>query len=503
MKVLKSNWFIAPILFTLSGLYYYLLSAKIWTWMFVTGDSGDWLLFCNEWAVPQPFGSPLFISTIRLLGWLFPNVNDYQLLVFSLAVIPAAIIVVITYFIAKELTGKHSLALVASAILMGMSIFLTQAIVLEQYMFTAVFIAIAYLMYIKNKLAWATIFLGLGTASHIIVGIVALFWFVIEWKRKGKLLKLVPLYILFGILPYGLILYLLATSDSLFYTGGLSLEGANVYLGGMYQIGNLSLVSIPRRILDVITTVIAMLGLAIYPLAVGLKRPWQTRDKIALAVIGVMFWFWFSNNFFSTFKYMAMACPILAAYAALGLSKLEKKHLYIVATGALALIMINPLFYNADKLAHQDPQASEFYKAVWELPDKSAVLSPRGGAYGFSFFYALSEGKDLVPLLLTKTSVKLNVEQLSTDYVYSAYIKTFEDRYGYKGQDCIELAKEALEKGDGLYFISSPIGTGWEDAYTFQETENFGIYKVTEVKVESWEAWILQLKAEREAMLNQ
>ena len=496
---------ISTTLFAIALVYYYTLSSKIWSWLYVSGDSGDWLLFTNEWVVPQPFGSPLFISVIRLLGLVFPRADAYQLLTLFLSVLPGALLVVLTYFIGFKLTGKRGMGLVSSVSLLGMSVFLTQATVLEQYMFTALFIAGAYLAYLHNRLTWAVVLLGIGTASHIIVGVIALLWLAIEQQQRRRLFKLIPLYVVFGILPYGLILYLLATSESLFYMGGLTWAGLNVYLGNVYHTGNLSLAVVPQRLLDTAIVLLGMLGLAALPLVIGLKER-VPRDNIALAVIGCMAWFWFSNSFFSTFKYMAMACPFIAAYIAVGLNRLPKWHIPIILASTLALTGANAFYLNANALTMKDPQATEFYTALLNLPDGTAILSPRGGAYGFAFFYAVSEGKGLTPLLLTKATPTGIADQVQIDFVYASYASWFRDKYGYVGKDCIMLAREALAKDREVYYVSpldynssSIDAQGWALAFDFESTDMPGITRVTGVKLPDWESFLDKVEETRNA----
>lgn len=477
------------LLFFVSLFYYYILSSKIWSWLYVSGDSGDWMMFTNGWVVPQPFGSPLFIAAIRALGWLAPQADAYQLLTVCLSVIPCAVLTVLVYFISLKLTGERSHSMVASIVFLGMSIPLTQATVFEQYAFTAVFVAGAYLAFLHQRLSLATIMLGLGTAAHPIVGVVAVLWFASMWRDR-LVIRQIPLFVVFGVLPYGLIVYLLATCDSLFYTGGLTLQGLNVYLGTTYLVGNLSIAMIPQRLLDVGAVLVSMLGLAVYPLIAGLKGTRDRRWMLAALGAGTMLWFWFSNSFFSTFKYVVIGAPFIAAFIAVGLTRLPKWHTIAIVAGAVVLMAVNAHFLDADRLTRDEPLATDFYDALWELPDGSAVLSPRGGAYGFSFFYALSEGKDLVPLLCTKAMPSRLVGQMELDAVYVAYLESFKSKYpGWHGNDSIELSRDALAKGLDLYFISNIEGTGWDTVYQYENIGN-GINRITGVKMEDWHDWM-------------
>jgi hypothetical protein len=475
------------LLFLLSLGYYYGLSAKEWTWLYVSGDSGDWMQFTNWWITPQAFGSPLFISIIRGLGLVFPSADAYQLLTFCLAVLPGAILVVLTYFIGRELTKSHKLGIVAAVVLLGMSIVLTQATVLEQYMLTAVFVAGAFLAYIKNKIAWAVALIGLGSAIHIIVAIIAILWLAVERRHY----KLIPLFIVLGVLPYGLILYLMSTDAPPLIAGNLSWDSLNLYLGNTYLVGNLSLASIPKRLLDVGIVTVTMIGFGCYALFAGFKKPRTTREIVAIAAIGCVMWYWFSNTFFSTFKYVVLVAPIIAGYVAFGLARLPKWQTILVVVGAIALIITNSFLYNADKLAKQEPQATELYTALTELPDDTAILTPRGGSYGFVLFYAMSEGYDLTPLLMKKLVIS-DGGVYEVDRGYLDYLKWFGVNYSeYSGTDSFVLAREALEKGNAVYFISL-FSEEMAEALDVEPTGVNGLHRVINVKVESWDAWIAE-----------
>jgi len=478
-------------LFLFSLAYYYLLSAKIWTWLYVTGDSGDWMQFTNWWIVPQPMGSPLFVSVLRLLGWLFPNADTYQMLTLSLSVIPGAVLVVLTYLIGLELTKSRRLGAVAALSLMGMSITLTQATALEQYMFTAVFVAGAFLLYLKNKITWAVAMLGLGTASHAIVGVIAVLWLAVERRHY----KLIPLFILLGALPYTMVLILMASNHPPLTAGNLSWGSLDLYLGNTYLTGNLSLVSIPKRLWDVAAVFVVMVGLGCYPLVVGFIKPRTVREKIALVTILALLWFWFSNTFFSTFKFVVLATPLIAGYVAYGLTRLPRWQTVVVAAGAIALIAINSVGLNTAKLAGRDPIATELYSALSGLPEGTAVLTPRGGSYGFVLFYALSEGRDLTPILLKKLVLN-NDGEYEIDQGYRDYLKWFKVNYPeYQSEDSFTIAQEALDNNRAVYYISLP-GDPIKEALDIEPTGVAGLYRVTKVR-KSWDEWIEQRLQER------
>lgn len=329
-KILNSRWAIPSILTIVSGLYYYTLSSKIFTWVYVSGDAGDWLQQLHWWTVPHTFGKPLVTAIIHGLAYL-PVENDAALLAVGLAVIPGAITVAITYFIALELTQNKKLSTLASFIVLASGIFLAQSTVVEQYAFTAMFISVSYLFYLKNKWTWAVIFLGLGTATHVFVAVIALFWLIIERAQWRRLLKLSPLFVLFGIAPYGLILYLMASSAPNLIAGNLSWESLSSYaIGNTTSSLAMAIVAFPQRLWEALGIFLLAFGFAWYPLFYGLKKPWDMRKKTAIVLIFVVIWFYLTNMFPSTWKYVMMAIPVMAGFAVYGLSQLKPWHTKLV-----------------------------------------------------------------------------------------------------------------------------------------------------------------------------
>jgi len=59
---------IPVLIFVVSGLYYYLLSSKIFTWVYTSGDAGDWLAAYNWWYVPHQWGKPLVLLLVRFVS---------------------------------------------------------------------------------------------------------------------------------------------------------------------------------------------------------------------------------------------------------------------------------------------------------------------------------------------------------------------------------------------------------------------------------------------------
>jgi hypothetical protein len=239
--------------------YYLVLLAKQWTWTFAGIDSGDWLTASIWWFVPQPYGSPIYISLGHLLNAL-PGDLVLKLGIF-LSVVPASITVAFVYLITKELTGKEKIAVVCSTVMLGCGIFLSQATIIEEYAFTVMFITIAYWFYIKSNKLGTVVFLGLAGAVHIIAIALAVLWFATHYKEIKKWLKYIPVYFVLGILPYSLILFMMEVDTPRILAGHLSLANINAYMGSTGgTVGALSIVEVPKRLLDFVSIVFLGLG---------------------------------------------------------------------------------------------------------------------------------------------------------------------------------------------------------------------------------------------------
>lgn len=471
----KLTKYIPAALFLISGIYYYALSSKIFTWIYTSGDAGDWLVQTNWWMVPQCWGKPFYIALIHFTS-LFPG--DDVLKITLLSVIAGAAMVSLTYLIAHRMTGSVKLGLIAALVVMGSNIILSQATVLEQYtVLGALFLAFFY-FYQRDKLLLAAIFLGMTTAVHML-GLVFTFLFVfVEWGRIKSLLKYSPAYILFGLVPYLLIVGMMMADTPKLLAGYFSLEGLNAYGGNTTTTAALALTESPARLRDMAIVLVPALGFAIVPLWVGFKRPWDNKTRFILATFGFSLWFYFTNLFPSTWKFLVPALPLVVCVAVVGLSKLPNWHRYVVVAGAIVLIIVNVFQFNTNTMAEEKPLATEYLEAVMELPDGAAVITPRGGAYGFTIFYAMSEGKNIIPLALRKPDDEWLSEENNQGYI--DYLIWLDREYGIKGDNTFEIIKDAIAKGHPIYF-ATPMTRAWGCAFVYEDNDMGYLYKVTDV----------------------
>lgn len=375
----------APIISLCAFAYYVALSAKQYTWMFVSGDSGDWLACANTWMLPQPYGSPLYILLCRLLG-LMPN--QPTTLTVLLSCLPSAITVGLVYMVVRKLTGKVWCALTASLVLLGAGVFLTQATILEEYALAIMFLTLAYFFYTSDRRKLIALCLGLGTVVHIFVLPIAFFWFALEYKQLR--LKPVAVYLVSGALPYVLIPVLM------YFGSGLTFEGLLEYWTGTSGaiVGTLSIFDAPQRLLSIAQILLMSLGLAIMPLWYGLKKPYDTKKVVLLITVVVALWYHLTSLDPMSWTFMCFGLPAVVILVGTGLSKLSLKHTYIVVAGALILIAINSVFLNASTLTREESLATTYYNELRSLPNGSAVAAT-SGRYSFGLLYVISEGKEL------------------------------------------------------------------------------------------------------------
>ena len=365
--------------------YYTLLSARSFTWMFVSGDSGDWLACANTWMVPQPYGSPLYISLCRLLG-LMPN--QPVTLTILLSCLPSAITVGLVYMIVRKLTSKLWPAITSSLVLLGAGVFLTQSTVLEEYALVIMFLILAYFFYISGRRKLTALCLGLGTAVHIFVLPITIFWFALEYKQLR--LKFLTIYFLSGALPYLLIPLLMYSGE------GLTFNGLWQYWMGTSGaiVGTLSIFDAPQRLLSIAQILLMSLGLAIIPLWCGLKKPYDTKKVVLLMIVVVALWYHLTSLDPMSWTFLCFGIPAITILCGLGLGKLSLKHSYTIAACALVLIIVNSVFLNANVLTQEEPLATTYYEELKSLPDGSAIVAAPG-SYSFGLLYVVSEGKEL------------------------------------------------------------------------------------------------------------
>lgn len=482
IQKIRNNW-IPLALFGASTAYYYALSSKIFTWIYTSGDAGDWLGLLHQWYVPHTFGKPLIVLYIRFLS-IFPG-DDVIKLTVGMSVIPAAVTVMLVYLIVHRLTNSVRYSIVAACGLLGATIFLTQATVLEQYTFTAMFITAAFYFHIQDKKKMVAIMLGLATATHMMGAIFTFIWFIVNWKDRKEWLRVAWIWVICGVLPYMLIFYMMA--NPMFpkvVAGGLSWGSLNVYAGNPTGTAALALTEGLKRLKEFAMVASISIGLAIVPIVRGL-RPLDRLGKLSVVLMVFMGWFYMTNMFPSVWKWLSFVLPIAFVYAGIGLSKLPQWHSRVVLIGASVLIIVNSMFFDADQIARADPQATEYVEKLRGIPEGSAVVIPRGGPYGFATLYVMYQGKDIIPIAQSSPMVGIRHEYSELpDTAYGDYLKWLKSNYDIEGQNMYEVTQFAMDEGYDVYY-AQPLTEIWSEVFTVEKNRSGILQKVKAVNADA------------------
>jgi hypothetical protein len=506
----------------LAFVYYLLLFSKIRSFVFFSGDAGDWLAASIWWMVPQPYGSPLFIT----LGHLINSIPLFTLpvrMTIFMDVIPASITVATMYLICKKLTNIR-IALVCSLVLLGSAVYLTQATILDEFAISSMFISLAFYFYLNDKKKLTVLMLALGSAIQIIVVAISGIWFILHLNEVKKWWKTYWIYVTFGLLPYGLILFLMYLPTPRLLSGSLSWAGIDNYLGATGTVASMSLFEAPERLLQFCSIFIASLGFAMAPIFVSFKGLTKYGKPMLVAVVTVLFilWLYVTDSDPGTWHFLPIAYPLIMIFVSLGLFKMAQVHQKVVACGAVVLILVNGVFLNANILAHQNPLATDYEQDLWSLPDGSFVVSNSGGNYGLANYYVMALGKDIRPIfidgdipdlkmfseekqveyenflvnyLVMNYKLKQDIAQTQVDAMvvkrlethlsprYQGYLGWMSDKYGLQGTNAVEQVVWLLSQGKDVYIAIPTVTPYWQDIFQV-ETGHNTLSKITGVNVD-------------------
>jgi len=197
-------------------------------------------------------------------------------------------------------------------------------------------------------------------------------------------------------------------------------------------------------------------------------------DHIKLLVIGIGFPVWYYLTFLdpTSWTFMTYSCPFIAVAVGIGLTKIDKKLIIrAVTSSAILLICLNSVFLNANILAQKEPIAMEYYNELMSMPDGSAVVTHRGGFESMALFYAISEGKDLIPIFFTDS-------RYTSDALYQYYLEWIVKDYGIKGDNTQEQVFDILGKDVEVYILF-PVLDKWAGIYQTADCD-LGRYDIVE-----------------------
>ncbi len=441
-----------PIILGLIALtYYLLLCAKSATWIFTGTDNGDWLAAATTWMAPQPYGSPLYVWLCRFF-WLFPGELALKLTV-ALSVIPATVTVVAVYLTARHLTKNVLISVVAGLVVLGSTVFLTQATILEEYSIATMFLALATYAYVREWKYRTVVFLGLGIAVHVMLLVVAVFWLLADRRWKMWLGK--PLLVLFalGILPYAFIPLMMMLDTPRWLVGEFSISNLFAYLTTTSKSvsATISIFETPKRVWVVVRLISMSYGLALVPLLHNIYKPLTRTVALLLAVVLFVVWYVVSCIDPSAWTFLTFMTPAVAVLIAIALTKVTRQHVYVVGVGACMLMLINGFFLNANVLTNENPRATTYFGALRDLPDQSVVVTITGG-YSLGLFYVVNDGKDVTAVIYPYVdSVGGKV-----DYGMRGYEKYLLARTGFDWTNTFEGVQECLNRNVPVYFVPTP-----------------------------------------------
>lgn len=435
-------------IFAISLVYYALMAAHVITWYFAGQDVGDWLASANIWYVPQPYGSPLFILLLHAIGSIVHGQAQLIMINLLLCCVPSAITVTFVFLSAEKLTHNIKYSIIAAAVCLGTTTLLSQTIIIEEYALATMFVALAFYSYINGWFKRTALFLGLGTAVQIIVLPIAFFWMLIELKRWSELIKPAGIFILTGVLPYGMILIMMAMPNiPTLIAGNLSLNGLNQYLGSTGDtVGVISVTEFLKRIPDVLAIVFSTFGLAVIPIFLAIKRPLNNILKVSLAAIFFVVWLYATNADYTTWTFLSFGIPIACVLVAIGLNRMPVWGYKAVAISAVALISLNTFFYNGAAVTAANNHASDFVAELESLPQNSAVLCHNGGPYGLALFYVMTIRTDIIPIFMP-------LQKSAPQYIYNDYLKWMQRKYGVVATNSDEMISQLLQRGYDVFYV--------------------------------------------------
>ena len=456
-RILSSNIAIALGLFIFALGYYFVCSCKEFTWVFMSGDSADWLASAKIWFLPQPFGAPTYIMLAKLIN-LFPGDLATNMVFYS-SCLPAAISVVMVYLAALKLKGSKIVGIVAALVMIAAFPFFAEASVIREHILSAMFISMAVLAWTYKKYPLMMITLGLAISVNIIAAYVTGLWFLTDLKHWKDWVRWSFLGVLFGLCPYGLTLWLMENAPYKWFEAHLSLANINDYLGSSGTVGGLSIADAGGRLIDFIGVAFVTYALAWIPIFKSFKKMW----RFGLIVIGV-FWLYFMDNDPTTWTFTLYAVPFAALMVAYGLE--HKKEIIAVAVSACILITMNGILLNAQTIHDKNPVARDLYNETMALPENSVVITAQGGFVTLNMFYAISNGSDIELLFMTAISNKAD-RGGSDDVGYLGWIE-WANQQGLWGGNSIEMARFALERGSPVFRVTTYLPELNSDAYVLE-----------------------------------
>lgn len=359
-------------LFCIYGLILGICAAPDLTWINAGVDSfGNFLgargFLTSENHVYQALGQ---------LSLHFPFGTDGWKLAFFLSVLPAVGCVVLVFYAVRRQTANRVAPYVASIVLAGSAIFISQSTIQEVYVLATFLIVLGYTLLVHGKFRLAAAALSLA-------------WFV-NWPFAA-VATLVFLASSKEILRRGW--YIIVAALGLF-AASFSFGGDAGYWETVFNaIGRQPVGEIPGRIPQAGTLFAVSFGLGVIPAWYYLKSARRSWPFLILIFAPVLFFLTESSE--ESLVQLTLSCPFVAVAAGLGVEKLQVRHLEKAVVGlSAALLLVAPAFWDIGRSIDETPTtARQFLDQLEELPDGAVITGERSlGDPGRSDWHGVLNG---------------------------------------------------------------------------------------------------------------
>ena len=376
--------------------------APNFTWMNTDCD-GIHYTYAAKYLVPShKTSAPLFL----LIEWLFlklPFGTEFWRMSFMsvIATTIASVFVYLTIMLRLVDKGiKERACGIAGAFVFGTSaLVISQSTIAESYALVTLFGLAAYYFVLKGKWNWAAIMLGLGLATHHLIGIPILV-LIIAYKelRSWKQIGIMSSFLLF----YLYIPITVAVNNPPNMWGNTTLgsffnDNASTAL---MLIGGLSIWDFPKRVLDVVGILAVSFGLGLIPLIFGWKVQagrWLKNTLLWMMILPVIY---FAVNLApQTYVYMMPAIGFGAVLIGIGFAKMKYVLQCVVATGIITLALFNISYFDLGKNLDPELSASKYYyEELQKVPDGGILVAQQGWEWAAVYFFNKENNRNIIPV---------------------------------------------------------------------------------------------------------
>lgn len=394
--------------------------------------------------VPHPYGGAPYILLGHLLHAIFPNHLPAAMTIL-LSALPAAVTVGLTYFIVARHVSPR-VGLVACCLLVGSTIFLARATTLCYHSLAIMLITLTYYLYDNHKV-WAGVTAGLAVGVHPMTAPILGLWLLVrrEWSVA------IPIAAGVAVLGYSVIILLMWLPTPPLLAGKLSWHTLIQYFAQTPHaiVGQLSVFEAPRRLLLTSKLLLLSLGTGLVALGYAIRKPLTTLIVSHLSTIIFVLWYFFTCMDVMTWPYLAFMAPSAAILVGVGLARLPKFHTTAVLAYSIVLIVLNPLFMNANVLTQQQSAARNYMEELGNIPQNSIVVTT-AGACSLGLFYYIADHPGIMPLVYPY----LEYSNYFPTEDYRQYLANHYYQLDYSST--LKAVQDALDRNIPVYYTNYP-----------------------------------------------